>query len=53
MYYALDNLAVSGVSTTIPFLKRVLSEPDYKEGHVNTRWLEGMLDRLLVTVNDK
>jgi acetyl-CoA carboxylase, biotin carboxylase subunit len=53
MDYALDNLAVSGVATTIPFLKRVLSAPDYKEGNVNTRWLEGMLDRLLVTANDK
>lgn len=47
MYYALDNLIVSGVYTTIPFLKRVLSEPDYREGNVNTRWLEGMLDRFL------
>lgn len=47
MYYALNNLAVSGVSTTIPFLRSVLREPDYREGNVNTRWLEGMLERFL------
>jgi pyruvate carboxylase len=46
MQYALANLTVSGIATNIPFLQRVLTEPDYKEGNVNTRWLEGMMDRL-------
>lgn len=44
MYYALDNITVSGINTTISFLKYILRERDYNEGNVNTKWLEGVLE---------
>jgi acetyl-CoA carboxylase biotin carboxylase subunit len=43
MQYALKNFVVSGVDTVIPFLARVLEDPDYVSGKVNTRWLEHKL----------
>lgn len=43
MQYALKNLIVAGVDTVIPFLIRVLEDPDYVSGRVNTRWLENKL----------
>ena len=40
MVAALDEFAVEGVSTTVPFLRKVLTHPDFVEGRVNTRILE-------------
>ena len=37
---ALDEFHVTGVSTTIPFLKKVLDTPDFTSGRVTTRILE-------------
>ena len=40
MIAALDELMVEGISTTAPFLKKVLKTPDFAEGRVNTKILE-------------
>jgi len=39
-YHALDEFVVEGVPTTIPFLKRVLTHPDFVRGEVDTRFVE-------------
>ena len=43
MYCALDEFRVNGVSTTIPFLKKVLEYPDFAGAKVNTRILERII----------
>ncbi|HSR56394.1 MAG TPA: acetyl-CoA carboxylase biotin carboxylase subunit, partial [Alphaproteobacteria bacterium] len=43
---ALAAFHVSGVDTTIPFLRLLACQLDFVRGRVNTRWLEGNLDRL-------
>ena len=43
MLAALDEFGVEGISTTIPFLQKVLKTPDFSEGRVNTRILEKIL----------
>jgi acetyl-CoA carboxylase biotin carboxylase subunit len=40
---ALAEFRVEGVDTGIPFLQTVTDDPDYLNGRVNTRWLEGKL----------
>ena len=42
MHCALDEFRVEGVSTTIPFLKKVLEPPDFSSGRVHTRILENI-----------
>jgi acetyl-CoA carboxylase biotin carboxylase subunit len=44
MQKALADFVVSGVETTIPFHRFILESPGFRNGDVNTRWLE---DRLL------
>ncbi len=39
MSQALDSFIVEGVSTTIPFLKRVIHHPDFVSGCVDTKFL--------------
>jgi len=41
---ALDRFHVSGIDTLIPFLQSVISDPEYRAGKVNTRWLEKKLE---------
>jgi biotin carboxylase len=48
MRHALDNFVVSGVDTTIPFLRFLLDQLSYTEGDVNTRWVESRLDHFSV-----
>jgi acetyl-CoA carboxylase biotin carboxylase subunit len=43
MQYALENFFVRGVETTIPFLRFILNQSDYRNGRVNTRWIENIL----------
>ena len=43
MQQALENFFVSGIDTTIPFLRFVTQRLDYVKGNVNTRWLESLL----------
>lgn len=40
MVRALDELRVEGISTTAPFLKRVLKEQAFIDGTVDTKWVE-------------
>ena len=40
MLAALDEFEVEGISTTIPFLKKIIKTPEFMEGRVNTRILE-------------
>jgi acetyl-CoA carboxylase biotin carboxylase subunit len=46
MQAALDQFVVSGVETTIPFLRLLVCQLDYVKGSVNTAWLEDNLDGL-------
>lgn len=43
MLAALDEFSVEGISTTIPFLQKVLKTPEFAEGRVNTRILERVM----------
>jgi acetyl-CoA carboxylase biotin carboxylase subunit len=45
MNKALDDFHVSGIDTLIPFLKTVITDPEYRRGAVNTRWLETKLEK--------
>ncbi|MBA4070562.1 MAG: acetyl-CoA carboxylase biotin carboxylase subunit [Gemmatimonas sp.] len=40
MRLALDTFIVQGVTTTIPFLSKVMSHPDFMRGDVHTKFLE-------------
>jgi acetyl-CoA carboxylase biotin carboxylase subunit len=40
MNQALDSFIIEGVTTTIPFLKRVIQHPDFVRGEVDTKFLE-------------
>jgi acetyl-CoA carboxylase biotin carboxylase subunit len=39
-YHALDEFIVEGIHTTIPFLRQVLSHPDFQAGDVDTHFIE-------------
>ncbi len=43
MNRALDEMAVEGVKTTIPFLKRILNEPKFRLGQYSTQFVEELL----------
>jgi acetyl-CoA carboxylase biotin carboxylase subunit len=43
MQNGLDHFLVSGVDTNIAFHRFVLDKPDYRQGRVNTRWVEKLL----------
>ncbi len=40
MSEALDGFIIEGISTTIPFLKRVIKHPNFQAGEVDTKFLE-------------
>jgi acetyl-CoA carboxylase biotin carboxylase subunit len=40
MRQALDSFIIEGVTTTIPFLARVMHHPDFVAGNVDTKFLE-------------
>jgi acetyl-CoA carboxylase biotin carboxylase subunit len=40
MRQALESFIIEGVTTTIPFLNRVIAHPDFIAGRVNTKFLE-------------
>ena len=44
MQEALANFLVSGIETTIPFLRLLVCQLDYIKGKVNTQWLEKVLE---------
>ncbi len=43
MQEALSGFVITGVDTSIPFHQRILENPDYREGKINTRWIEEAL----------
>jgi acetyl-CoA carboxylase biotin carboxylase subunit len=45
MRRALDELVVEGVQTTAPLHRRILRNPDFAEGRVDTTWVERILLR--------
>jgi acetyl/propionyl-CoA carboxylase alpha subunit len=45
---ALENAEIKGVHTNIPLLKRVLKDDTFRNGVYNTRYLDGLLDRINV-----
>jgi acetyl-CoA carboxylase biotin carboxylase subunit len=40
MITAIDQFEVTGLPTTLPFHRKVMSHPDFIAGHVTTRWVE-------------
>jgi acetyl-CoA carboxylase biotin carboxylase subunit len=48
MARALAAFRVEGIDTAIPFLQRVIGDRVYRDGRVNTRWLEKKLEEYAV-----
>jgi acetyl-CoA carboxylase biotin carboxylase subunit len=46
MQVALDGFIIEGVTTTIPFLSRVMDNPRFRAGEVDTKFLERETDLL-------
>jgi acetyl-CoA carboxylase biotin carboxylase subunit len=40
MQMALESFIVEGITTTIPFLARVMTQPEFQRGEVDTKFLE-------------
>ncbi len=47
---ALEDFHVEGIDTLIPFLQVVIADQDYRDGKVNTRWLENKLEEYSATI---
>jgi acetyl-CoA carboxylase biotin carboxylase subunit len=45
MKWALDQFIIQGPATTIPFLGKLMNDPDFISGDVDTKWLERNFDR--------
>ncbi|MHB2020500.1 MAG: acetyl-CoA carboxylase biotin carboxylase subunit [Candidatus Xenobia bacterium] len=43
MNRALDEFRVDGLSTTVPFLKRIINEPDFRQSRHHTAWVESLM----------
>jgi acetyl-CoA carboxylase biotin carboxylase subunit len=50
MQMALESFVIEGVTTTMPFLARVMQHPDFQAGQVDTKWLEREFERLRAEV---
>jgi acetyl-CoA carboxylase biotin carboxylase subunit len=46
MQIALESLIIEGVTTTSPFLAKVMQHPQFQAGDVDTKWLEREFDKL-------
>lgn len=51
MQRALDEMKIEGVKTTIPFHKKILSNPHFKKGDIDTSFVERYLPSILNLVN--
>jgi len=49
MAAALGEIRVEGVETTVPFLRTVFADQDYRDGRINTRWLEAAAERFVAS----
>jgi biotin carboxylase len=45
MRSALENFVVTGIETTLPFLRGILNQPQVIKGEIHTRWIEQFLER--------
>ena len=45
MKWALEQFVVQGPTTTIPFLSKIMNDPDFVKGQFDTKWLERNFDR--------
>lgn len=52
MLRALDEFVIEGVSTTIPFHKRVLLMEQFVNNEIHTKWVEEMLEREVAKPTD-
>lgn len=43
MKYALDHFVASGIETTVSFLRYVIDTREYRQGRLNTKWLERLI----------
>jgi acetyl-CoA carboxylase, biotin carboxylase subunit len=43
--YALNSFVIEGVSTTLPFLARIVEDPDFQAGTIDTRFVERFMER--------
>jgi acetyl-CoA carboxylase biotin carboxylase subunit len=43
--YALNSFVIEGVATTLPFLARILEDPDFQSGNVDTRFVERFMEK--------
>jgi acetyl-CoA carboxylase biotin carboxylase subunit len=43
MQEALSGFVIKGVDTSIPFHQRILENSEYREGKINTKWIEDVL----------
>ncbi|MDE3077957.1 MAG: acetyl-CoA carboxylase biotin carboxylase subunit, partial [Chloroflexota bacterium] len=46
MSRALERFSISGIETTVPFLRFVVSHPDFAEGKVNTQLVEKLVQQM-------
>jgi acetyl-CoA carboxylase biotin carboxylase subunit len=46
MQIALESLIIEGVTTTSPFLARVMQHPQFQSGDVDTKWLEREFEKI-------
>ncbi|MBK6488633.1 MAG: acetyl-CoA carboxylase biotin carboxylase subunit [Gemmatimonadetes bacterium] len=47
MQLALESFIIEGVTTTAPFLARVMTHPGFRDGIVDTKWLEREIGSIL------
>ncbi len=45
MERALDQFIVEGIHTTIPLHRRILADPEFREGHFDTKFMERFFER--------
>jgi len=45
MSRALEMFIVEGIFTTIPLHRRILADPDFRAGNVDTTFIERLLNR--------
>jgi acetyl-CoA carboxylase biotin carboxylase subunit len=47
MRRALEQFSITGVGTTLPFLRFVMGHPDFAAGNVSTHLVEDMIEQML------
>ena len=45
MLGALNECVVEGIETTIPFLKKILSNPKFSKGEIHTGFIEELMNK--------